>query len=289
MKSVALLKGIFFMQLLFLLLSCNEKKVAENRNFPRSIETVDPEKLPDRENLWVFMLAGQSNMAGYSRVEPSDTIADKRILSVNAGGQLIYAKEPLHFYEPGRNGLSCGLSFGKTLIAGLPDSISVLLLPVAVGGSKIQQWLGDSLHLNVKLLSNFREKVAAGLKYGTIKAVLWHQGESDAKEELIGQYGSRLKELFTRFRTIIKNDSLPILIGELGTFSTNNKNWQRINSVIHAYSLSDSNTAVIGTGDLEDDGDKLHFNSEGERIMGRRFANEYLKHYQKNGSARHKY
>ena len=34
---------------------------------------------------------------------------------------------------------------------------------------------------------------------------------------------------------------------------------------------------VISTYDLKDKGDKVHFDSEGQRIMGERFAKEYIK------------
>jgi len=237
------------------------------------------ENIPGKENLWVFLMAGQSNMAGRGLVEPEDTIPDKRIFTINASGQLIYAKEPLHFYEPTLTGLDCGLSFGKTLIKSIPDSISILLIPAAVGGSSISQWLYDSVHRNVKLLSNFNQKVETGKRYGTIKAILWHQGESDAHEKEIPQYQTRLSGLFQTFRVSVGNDTLPILLGELGSYSKDKENWKLLNQVIIDYSLQDKNTAVITTSDLEDKGDSLHFNSAGQRILGQRFAEAYIKKF----------
>ena len=56
----------------------------------------------NKENVWVFIMAGQSNMAGRGIVEAEDTISDKRIFSINKDGQIIIAKEPIHFYEPRR-------------------------------------------------------------------------------------------------------------------------------------------------------------------------------------------
>src|SRR5690554_1837837 len=135
--------------------------------------------LPDRENTWVFILAGQSNMAGRGLVEPQDTITSERIWSIDRKGELVVAKEPLHFYEPKMAGLDCGLSFGKALLDDIPDNVSVLLIPTAVGGSSISQWLGDSTHRDVQLFSNFLEKVEIAKKEGVIKGILWHQGESD--------------------------------------------------------------------------------------------------------------
>src|SRR5690606_20104006 len=136
-----------------------------------------------------------------------------RVLTINKKGEIILAKEPLHFYEPTMAGLDCGLSFGKELVKQLPDSVSVLLLPAAVGGSSILQWLGDSTFRNVPLFSNFEEKVQIGKNYGTIKGILWHQGENDAgTQETIDPYRSRLAQLLTQFRHTIGNEKLPIII-----------------------------------------------------------------------------
>ena len=49
---------------------------------------------------WVFVLAGQSNMAGRGVVEPQDTITTEGIYTLNEDMQLELAKDHLHFYEP---------------------------------------------------------------------------------------------------------------------------------------------------------------------------------------------
>lgn len=269
------MKYIFFSLFLLCLFSANTIQDMRTKNFPKFLETV--EQIPNKENVWVFLLAGQSNMAGRGFVEPQDTLSNKRIITIDASGKLVYAKEPLHFYEPTRTGLDCGLSFANTLLTKIPANITILLLPTAIGGSAIGQWLGDSLYRGVNLLRNFKEKVAIGKKYGQIKAVLWHQGESDANKESIPLYTNRLTQLFTLFRSISQNNQLPIFVGELGSYSNNNANWQQINNSIHGYSLQDANTSIIKTSDFIHGGDTVHFNSEGQRLLGIRFANEYLK------------
>lgn len=264
-----------------LFVTCNRKTIVERTAyFPKQTETISA--MGNKENVWVFIMAGQSNMAGRGIVEPQDTVSNRRILSVNKHGEIIVAKEPLHFYEPNLTGLDCGMSFAKKLIQKLPGHISVLLVPCAVGGSSISQWLDDSLHRGVKLYSNFLEKVVLAKKYGTLKAILWHQGESDANEKNIPLYKQRLAQLFSKFRKAIGNNELPVLIGELGSFSTNKANWILINNAIHNYAMQDINTSVISTKDLKDKGDSLHFNSKGQRMMGRRFAEACLKKFKQN-------
>jgi lysophospholipase L1-like esterase len=49
-----------------------------------------------------------------------------------------------------------------------------------------------------------------------------------------------------------------------------------INKAIHDYAAEDKNSIVISTKDLKDKGDNLHFNSKGQRTMGKRFAKAYL-------------
>ena len=260
------------------LAACSHKTIVERTTyFPKRIEVMSNSK--KKENVWVFIMAGQSNMAGRGIVEPEDTVPDKRILSINEKGQIIIAKEPLHFYEPERTGLDCGLSFAKTLITKIPDSVSILIIPTAVGGSSIKQWLGDSTYRNVKLFSNFLSKVALAKQNGIIKGILWHQGESDANEKDIPLHKERLGLLFSKFRAAVGNNELPVLLAELGSFSENPVNFNLINKAIHEYAIEDKNSRVISTKDLKDKGDHLHFNSKGQRTMGKRFAKEYLSMY----------
>ncbi|MDP4269036.1 MAG: sialate O-acetylesterase [Bacteroidota bacterium] len=231
------------------------------------------------EKVWVFILAGQSNMAGRGKVEAQDTVASPRVLSINAKGEIVLAREPLNFYETKMQGTGCGLAFGKELLNNIPKDISVLILQTAVGGSSINQWIKNSIHREVQLLSNFKEKVELGKRYGTIKAILWHQGETDAKPDGIQQRQENLKTLFGMFRNAVGNDSLPILIGELGSYSKTPELFARMNEQTRLYSVSDCFTSVIATADFQHRGDFLHFNSAGQREMGKRFAREYVRKF----------
>jgi hypothetical protein len=149
------MKRWLFFPLILMIVSFGCAQDVRTKYFPGVADPV--ELIPKKENVWVFLLAGQSNMAGRGLVEPEDTVVNKWILSIDADGKLVYAKEPLHFYEPTMTGLDCGVAFGRTLLKTLPPGVSVLIIPTAVGGSSIAQWLGDSIHRNVRLLTNFRE------------------------------------------------------------------------------------------------------------------------------------
>lgn len=214
-------------------------------------------------------------MAGRAFVEPKDTISNKRILSINSKNELIYAKEPLHFYEPTMTGLDIGMSFAEEMIKKTPDSISILLIPTAVGGSSIEQWIGNKKHRNVKLLDNFKNKIELAKNIGEIKGILWHQGESNANNKSsIKNYDKNLTTLFSKFRQFTENKQLPIIIGQLGNYSNNKENWEKLNNKIINYSKIDTNVKIVKTSNLTDRGDKLHFNSKSIRLLGKRYAEQ---------------
>lgn len=261
---------------LLLLVGFGKYKREDRTQFFPKVEQ-KPERLPRYENSWVFILAGQSNMAGRGKVEPADTLPHPRILTINPSGDLILAKEPIHFYEPTLSGLDCGLSFGRELLRHIPDSISIVLIPTAVGGSSIDKWINDSTFRKVPLLSNFKEKVRIGKKYGSVKGILWHQGESDSPRlETIQIYDIQLRRLFRLFREEIGALTLPIFLGELGSYSKSNENWQAINAKINEYIRTDPHSSFVSTNDLHHNGDGVHFDSEGQRELGKRYARAFV-------------
>lgn len=246
-------------------------------NFPQTISYID--NLPNPDSLYVFIMAGQSNMAGRGFVEPQDTLPNKRILTIDKSMKWVYAKEPLHFYEPSLTGLDCGMSFAKKLLDSIPEGISIAVIPCAVGGSSIEQWINNETFRGVTLLDNFKDKVGFAKDYGIIKGIIWHQGESNAKSELIQKYSQRLDSLINRFRFLVKNDTLPIILGELGSYSKPTEKqmrWDSINTVIQNIAWKYKNIGLVKTGDLKHKGDNVHFDSESQRILGERYAKKYI-------------
>jgi len=238
-----------------------------------------------KKEKWIFILAGQSNMAGRGLVEPQDTISDSSIFMLNKEMELVRAKEPLHYYEPNLMGLDCGLSFAKELRSNLSSNIEIVLVPCAVGGSSINQWLNDSSHRNVKLYSNFKQRVTYAKTVGTVKGILWHQGESDAHPKKLPLYENELEKLFKNFRTDVGNEKLPIIMGELGDYvepEEKNRNWKSLNNILHKISEKDDYLFLITSKGLESNPDKVHFNSEAQRELGKRFATQYLKIIEEN-------
>ena len=247
------------------------------RNFPSKRATVG--QLPAKKNLWVVILAGQSNMAGRGQVSPADTLPHPRILALGAEMKWLQAKEPLHFYEPENTGLDCGMSFAREVIGSVGDSVSIALVPCAVGGSELRHWLGDSLHRDVSLLSNFEQRTEFARASGTIKALLWQQGESDAVPRVNRDYENQLRGLFEQFRKISGNEALPILVSELGRTSKPQlmqDKMDTINIFINHLADSDDNIYRTETNGFSFKADSVHFDATSQRLMGKRFARTFI-------------
>ena len=154
------------------------------------------------------------------------------------------------------------------------------LIPAAVGGSPISSWEPGALDPATKThpYDDALLRARAAMKDGRLRAILWHQGESDAHPGLSLQYADKLRALIARFRTDLNAPELPFLIGELGHFP--GKPWdaevQRVDSVHRAIAAMVPHVAYVSSEGLRDKGDTLHFTAASQREFGERYARAYL-------------
>ena len=155
-------------------------------------ETTDPTSPPtpqDTTQFHLFLLVGQSNMAGRGRVTDIDRKIHERVLAFNKQRKWEPAIDPLHFDKPRIVGVGLGKTFGIEIAQDNPD-VTVGLIPCAVGGSPISSWQAGQFY-NATKSHPWDDAIArakAAQKYGTLKGILWHQGESDSKEGLAEVY-----------------------------------------------------------------------------------------------------
>jgi hypothetical protein len=97
-----------------------------------------------KENLHVYLLIGQSNMAGRAPYTEDEAGILDRCYLLNAADQWEPAANPLNRYSTIRKGLGMqklgpGYSFAKAMLAANPD-IAIGLVVNAKGGSAIEEW-----------------------------------------------------------------------------------------------------------------------------------------------------
>ena len=102
-------------------------------------------RLPAKEQFHLFLLVGQSNMAGRGKVEQQDREPHPRVLMLTKDQQWVPAVAPLHFDKPSVVGLGIGRSFAMQ-VAETDADITVGLIPCAAGGSPIASWEPGGYH-----------------------------------------------------------------------------------------------------------------------------------------------
>lgn len=216
----------------------------------------------------LFLLIGQSNMVGRASIEPQDQIPDPRLWMFTYDSRWAPAIDPLHFDNIKAAGTGLGRTFGKTVLAADPE-ISIGLIPSAVGGTSIDQWRpGDELY-NIAIA-----QTRAAIKRGRIRAVLWHQGESDCAPNQIQTYLAKLTRLIAALRTDLVSPDLPFIAGQIGDFSPSATEF---NDQLLKLPQLVAHTACVRSAGLTSLGDNTHFDSASLRELGKRYAIEYFK------------
>ena len=235
--------------------------------------------LPSKEKFHLYLLVGQSNMAGRGVVTPADQVPNPRVLMLNKDGQWVPAVDPMHFDKPAA-GVGLGRSFALALLKADP-TVTIGLIPCAVGGSPIDSWLPGVLYPETKTHpwddTMVRAKLA--LPAGTLKGILWHQGESDSKVGLAAAYEVKLHDLIARLRRDLNAPEVPFIAGQLGTFygiEPRNEFKAPVDQATRDLPKKVPHTAFVSSEGLTDKGDKTHFDSDSYRKLGQRYADAYL-------------
>lgn len=230
----------------------------------------------------LYLLIGQSNMAGRGTVESQDTVAFPHVLTLNKNNEWVPARDPIHF-DKSVAGVGLGRTFGIEMAKANPDAV-IGLIPCAVGGSPIDTWKPGSYFEQTKTYpwDDMEKRLRAAMKYGTVKGILWHQGESDSNPEKCNSYKEKLKDLILQVRTLTGDPNLPFVAGEIGRFKlgSNQKQFPKLKpspakvvmQSTKAVIKSDTNAAFVKSNGLNHRGDNTHFNSESYRIFGKRYA-----------------
>lgn len=230
--------------------------------------------LPPKDRFHLYLLVGQSNMAGRGAVAAEDLKTHARVLTLGKDDSWKPAVEPLHWDKPAA-GVGPGLAFGREIMQASPR-IAVGLIPCAVGGSPIDAWQPGVYYTPTKShpWDDAIRRARLALRDGTLKGILWHQGESDCKPELAAAYEAKLHDLIRRLRTALEAPEVPFIAGQMGKFEGHP--WKpeadTVDAAHRALPKKIPHTAYVGSEGLTHKGDGIHFDAASYRELGRRYA-----------------
>lgn len=244
-------------------------------------------------NFHIYLSFGQSNMEGNARIEAQDTInvTDRfKVLASVDCPELNRKKGNWYTAMPPLCRCKTGLTptdyFGRTLIEKLPDSITIGVINVAVGGCKIELFDKNGYKDYVKTAPDWMlnmikeydgnpygrllEMAKIAQKDGVIKGILLHQGESNTGDTLWPKkvkivYDNLLKDLG------LEASKTPLIAGEM-VHADQGGICSSMNEIVATLPETIPNAHVVSSKGIPDAKDNLHFNAEGYRMLGRRYA-----------------
>ncbi|MDR0644123.1 MAG: sialate O-acetylesterase [Treponema sp.] len=256
---------------------------------------------PD-ENFHIYLCFGQSNMEGYNgayvKDETGNPIQEEDRGSVDSRFRVLAAvdmpainREKERWYRAtpplcrGDSGLCPADYFGRTMVANLPKEIKVGVINVSIGGCKIEAFDPVNCEAYLATTEDWLQKTAAlygnnpynrlvelakiAQEDGVIKGILMHQGESNAGDS---SWPQKVKGVYDNLvRDLDLDESIPLLAGQLVNGGTTG-----MNGIILNLPQTIPSARVIRTDGLGTQVDNLHFNPEGYRELGRRYASEML-------------
>lgn len=222
----------------------------------------------------IYLLIGQSNMAGRGTLLPSDlNESPEGVYLLGAGDIPVQATHPFNQYSTIRKELSMqqmnpGYSFSAKMHSAHPDR-PILIVCNARGGTSITAWGPGSTYYSEAV-----RRTKAAMKYGTLKAILWHQGCADSGSR-VAQYMGLLKTMVSSLRTDLAAPDVPFIAGELATWRSTSP---QFNLMIRTISDNIPNSSYVsseGLGMLKDETDP-HFNRDAQILLGQRYADKVL-------------
>lgn len=246
-------------------------------------------------NLYIFLCFGQSNMEGQGKIEAQDSIVDSRFLVFQSLDCPNLGREKAKWYTAVPPVCQCfsRLSpadyFGRTMVENLPENIKIGIINVAVGGCDIRLFDKDIYqeYDSTYTESWFTSKITdykgnpykhlmdlarLAQKDGVIKGILLHQGETNTNQV---EWLSYVKKIYNDMLSdlSLKADNVPLLAGEV--LQVEGSCCSSMNTIINQLPETIPTAYVISSADCKGQ-DNAHFDSEGYRILGRRYAKKML-------------
>lgn len=224
----------------------------------------------------VWIVAGQSNAAGYGRA-PAGDAPELGLHMLRQDGRWALASHPLHDgtdtafpanLEKYNAGHSPFLHFARLLMRELRHPIG--LLPAALGGSPLEAWHPDQGPLFANL------SAMVGRAGGSVKGMVWCQGESDAEPGRAETYLDRFLMAVDGWRKALGREDLPILTVQSGRYRSQNpgeedREWSLVREAQRRAPHLRPGITVVPALDLPMD-DTIHYASSGNLDLADRLA-----------------
>lgn len=237
----------------------------------------------------VYLFLGQSNMSGFGGdMLPGDEDPIPNVFLLDNQGELRPAAAPMNFYSSVRKRMAVqkvnpAFQFAKEMSEKSKNPIVIVCN--ARGATTVSMWQktanpivfseagGDDPWMwgqTAQLYGEAVRRCKQAMEYGTLKAIIWHQGCGDSQPGAAAAYLGRLNTFVTDLRADLGVDeSVPFIAGELQYKSSGAPNFnpviRTIGDVVKGgYWVSAEGVTICA--------DNIHFDRPGQILIGGRYA-----------------
>lgn len=218
----------------------------------------------------IYLLIGQSNMGGRGPITPEVSGVIPGVFVLRAEDDWVPAQNPINVYSTIQGGsinkMGPGYSFAIEMRNNVPDK-QIGLVSNARGRTGLAQWMPGTNYYNEAV-----KHVRLAMEYGTLRGILWHQGEEDTKDAAnIPIYLDSIRVMIQSLRDDLGAPDLPFVAGEL--YRKEAARYNDFNRMMRAGfpGLLPKTDLVLSEGATALS-DNVHFDTEGQRLMGERYA-----------------
>ena len=234
-----------------------------------------------------FLLIGQSNMAGRGFINDVEPLFSPKMK------MLVNGRWQDAFYPVNRDRAFSGVCLAESFAdAYIKDhDAEVGLIPCADGGTSMDMWEPGGL-----LYTNAVNNARLAMRTSEIVGILWHQGESDCRDELRPLYMEKLEKFINAIRGELGLENIPFIMGKLGDYLSENetphfiyvKKYAEINDAMEKVAEKMKQVGLASADGLTSNPDKLHFDAKSLRKFGLRYYEEFKKYENKDILAENK-
>ena len=228
----------------------------------------------------IILMGGQSNMVGAGRMEDlGDHSFPGNIQYFGFGLNSRLVATPERFGPE--------VEVARLLSEQHPQT-KFTLIKYAIGGSSLLDWAPDYDSLRATVTGNarfgsmyneFMIKIDSLQKIhgGEVGAMLWMQGERDARIPEAGvEYLQNFQVMIESFRKDLGKPTLPFLFGMVNAPAERYPALDTVRASQLRIAETLEQTYAISTDDVEKWDDNLHYSSEGQLELGRRFGYQLI-------------
>ena len=215
--------------------------------------------------LYTYLLLGQSNMSGQGLVSE----LNNKQKSLDNHIKLYLHGKPALLSTLNKFGPE--VSFAQVISKKHPNSV-IRLIKFAPGGSLMKDWTSKDSGKHYDTLIKQVKKASNGV-LPDIHGVLWMHGERDTKsKKLAHDYEKGMKTFIEMLKTDFKNDQLSIVLARISIPVAFRPAVPEVRLAQKHISQLSSSIHLISTDDLSKTSDKVHFDTQGQLVLGTRFA-----------------